>query len=180
MYWVLGLGNPGSEYARTRHNAGFQAVDLLASKYGIPVDRQGCHAMGGVGKIKGEEILIAKPMTYMNESGKSARALMKAEDLDPGQLIVLHDEIDLPVGKIKRKFGGGHAGQKGVRSIIERLETDKFYRVRIGVGRPNNRADLVDHVLSEFNEDEQAQFNLTLDLAVERVEEILTELRSRQ
>ncbi len=178
MYWVLGLGNPGSEYAGTRHNAGFQAADLLASKYGIKIDSQGCHAMGGVGNIKGNEVLIAKPMTYMNESGKSARAFMKARDLDPGQLIVLHDEIDLPVGRIKRKFGGGHAGQKGVRSIIERLETDKFYRVRIGVGRPDNSYELVDHVLSEFTRDEQAEFNLTLDLVVERVEEIFTQLRT--
>lgn len=174
----MGLGNPGYEYANTRHNAGFLAIDLLASKYGLKVDKQGCHAIGGVGKIAGHEVLVAKPMTYMNESGKSARAFMRKRDLDPGQLIVLHDDIDLPVGKIKRKFGGGHAGQKGVRSIIERLETDLFYRVRIGIGRPDNSDDLVEHVLSGFTEDEQAGFNLTLDLAVERVEEILIELRA--
>ncbi len=178
MYWVLGLGNPGSEYANTRHNAGFLAVDTLASKYGIKVDRQGCHAMFGEGTVAGDAILIAKPMTYMNDSGKSARAFMSQQNLDPQNLIVVHDEIDLPVGRIKRKFGGGHAGQKGVGSIINRLQTDLFYRVRIGVGRPDNREDLVDHVLSGFTKDEQEEFNLTLDLAVQRIEEILKELRA--
>ena len=139
MYWVLGLGNPGPQYLDTRHNAGFLAVDLLAENHGIRIDHTGCHAFWGSGRIAGCDVLIAKPVTYMNESGVSARAFTREHGLDPENLIVLHDEIDLPLGKVKRKFGGGSAGQRGVSSIIHRLGTDRFHRVRIGIGRPESR-----------------------------------------
>ncbi len=178
MYWVLGLGNPGPQYLDTRHNAGFLAVDLLAANNRIQVDRPGCHAFWGEGRVAGCGVLLAKPVTYMNESGVSARAFMKERGLDPQNLIVLHDEIDLPLGKVKRKFGGGSAGQRGVDSIIRKLQTDQFHRVRIGIGRPDNKADIVDYVLSAFTEDDRAGFNLALDTVVERVEEILKELQA--
>lgn len=179
MYWVLGLGNPGPQYLDTRHNAGFLAVDLLAENHGIRIDHTGCHAFWGSGRIAGCDVLIAKPVTYMNESGVSARAFIREHGLDPENLIVLHDEIDLPLGKVKRKFGGGSAGQRGVSSIIHRLGTDRFHRVRIGIGRPESRDDIVDYVLSEFTEDERAGINLALDSVAGRVEEILKELQAK-
>lgn len=178
MFWVLGLGNPGPQYELTRHNAGFLAVDTLAEKHRIRLDQHGYHALWGDGTIDGCAILLAKPLTYMNVSGVAARALSQGRDLSPEHLIVVHDEIDLPLGRIKTKFGGGDAGNRGVASIIERLQTERFHRVRIGVGRAERKEDMADYLLSRFEEEEFPEVNRVLEDAVLRIEQKLKQLNS--
>ncbi|MFQ5482508.1 MAG: aminoacyl-tRNA hydrolase [Nitrospinaceae bacterium] len=178
VFLVLGLGNPGPEYELTRHNAGFLALDTLSEKHGIPLDDHRFHALFGSGRVGECEAVLAKPLTYMNESGVAARALLKALELPPERLIVLHDDIDLQLGRIKCKFGGGNAGQKGIGSIIARLGTDKFHRVRLGIGRPESREEIVDYVLSPFTDEEVPEVNQVLEDAARRIEKTLIELNS--
>jgi len=179
VFWVLGLGNPGPQYELTRHNAGFLALDTLAEKYRIPLDQHGYHALWGLGTVAGCPALLAKPLTFMNASGQAARALARERHLDPGLLIVVHDEIDLPLGRIKTKFGGGSAGHRGIASLIERLGTDRFHRVRIGVGKPEHKEDVADYLLSRFEDEEFPEVNRVLEEAVLRIEQKLKELNTQ-
>ena len=123
--------------------------------------------------------MIAKPMTYMNNSGQAVKSLISALKILPNKVLVIHDDIDLPLGKIKMKTKGGDAGQRGVRSITERLGTDQFYRVRVGVGRPDNSDDIVDYVLTAFTEGETQLLNEAVEEAVRKVEETLAEMNKR-
>ncbi|MGP0628796.1 aminoacyl-tRNA hydrolase [Nitrospina sp. 32_T5] len=179
MYLILGLGNPGPQYELTRHNVGFMVVDNLAEKHRIPLNQHKHRSLYGQGKIEGRPVVIAKPMTYMNESGRAAQALLNAWNIPPERMVVVHDDIDLVLGKIKRKFQGGDAGQKGVLSCIERLATDRFGRIRVGIGRPDNKHEIVDYVLSPFSEGEMEPLNHMIEEAVERVEAILTEIETQ-
>lgn len=179
MLLILGLGNPGPRYEITRHNAGFLVADNLAEKYRIDLSHRKYHSVYGMGEIAGEKVMIAKPMTYMNLSGKAARSLLAGRNIRPDQVIVLHDEIDLPLGKIKRKNQGGDAGQRGIRSITESIGTDEYARVRIGVGRPDNSSDIVDYVLSPFSEDEIAVLNDVIEQAIELVESAILEFSKK-
>ena len=179
MYLILGLGNPGPRYELTRHNIGFLVVDILAEKYSIKLDKHQFNSLYGEGDIDGFPVVVAKPMTYMNDSGKAARALSNVLGLEPAQVIVVHDDIDLPLGKIKCKAKGGDAGQRGVASIRHRLGTDGFWRVRVGIGRPDNRNDIVDYVLTPFEEEETSQLNEVLEEAVTRIEQIMKELKAK-
>ncbi|NIQ02126.1 MAG: aminoacyl-tRNA hydrolase [Nitrospinaceae bacterium] len=179
MNLVLGLGNPSPRYETTRHNLGFLVVDSLADKYKIKLDQHQHRALSGRGEIEGHPVVVSKAMTYMNESGSAARALLQALDLSPERMIVVHDDIDLALGKIKVKFQGGNAGHGGVGSIIDRLETGRFARVRAGVGRPEENSDVVDYVLSPFPDEEIPAVNEMLDKAVRRIEEILKEMNTQ-
>ena len=137
---IVGLGNPGAEYAQTRHNLGFMAVDLMGASY-WKTQHKALTARSG-------DLLLAKPQTFMNNSGRALGALVKATGIDPAQrLIVIHDELDLPAGVLRIKRGGGHGGHNGLRSIIETLGTQDFIRVRAGIGRPPGRMDGADYVL---------------------------------
>lgn len=176
MYLIFGLGNPGPRYETTRHNTGFLAVDTLSEKHNIHLDKHNYRCVYGDGKIGGVEIRIAKPVTYMNLSGKAVRAAQMALQVRPEQIIVVYDEIDLPLGKIKVKHSGGDAGNLGIRSIIESLQTDRFTRVRIGIGRPEDRDEIVDYVLSPFDDDEIEQLNEILEHAATRIEDTLKEI----
>ena len=174
MHVILGLGNPGAEYELTRHNIGFMAVNALAEKHGIKFDRKGHHCVYGLGKIANREVLAAKPMTYMNESGKAARAVLAAFDMQSERLMVIHDDIDLALAKSKKKKKGGDAGQRGIRSIMQRLETDLFTRIRVGVGRPEH-GDVVDYVLSNFKKNEFPLVNEILEQVALKIETALKE-----
>ncbi len=180
VYLILGLGNPGPQYKLTRHNIGFMVVDTLAEKHGITLDTDGHYCRYGIGKIKGHPVLVAKPMTYMNESGLAAKAITVALDIPAYQIIVVYDEIDLQLGKIKVRHKGGDAGNRGVKSLLHRLRTEEFTRVRLGVGRPEDRDDIVDYVLSPFLEDEWPLVNEIIEKAVERIETTLIELNHKK
>ena len=176
MFLILGLGNPGPRYELTRHNAGFWVADNLAEKYNIRLDKHKHFSLYGQGEIAGQEVVIAKPMTYMNESGKAVKTLLSAFGLLPDKMLVVHDDIDLPLGKIKKKIKGGDGGQRGIRSTIQSLRTGEFYRVRIGIGRPDDKEDIVDYVLSPFDAEDSGLLNDVIEQAVQTVEEALKEL----
>lgn len=152
---VVGLGNPGRKYERTRHNAGFLAVDELARRIGIDISQEKHHSLIGRGRIEAGQIVLAKPQTYMNESGRAVAAVMEDAYVSSGDLIVIHDELDLPLGSVRIKTGGGHGGHNGLRSIIEFIGTSDFIRIRIGIGRPEPGMDAANYVLSQFLPDER-------------------------
>ena len=179
MLLILGLGNPGPRYELTRHNAGFLVLDNLADKYKIKLTQHKYRSLYGKGEIEGLPVILAKPMTYMNESGKAVKALLSAFNLSPEQILVTHDDIDLPLGKIKTKHKGGDGGQLGIRSTIETLQTREFYRVRIGVDRPEDREDIVDYVLSPFTEEESGLLNNVMNKAVQTIEAALKEINKQ-
>ena len=179
MFLILGLGNPGPRYELTRHNAGFLVLENLADKYKIKLSQNKYRSLYGKGEIDGLPVILAKPMTYMNESGKAVKAIISAFNLSMEQILVTHDDIDLPLGKIKTKFKGGDGGQLGIRSTIETLRTQEFCRVRIGVDRPEDREDIIDHVLSSFTEEESSLLNDVINQAVHKIEAALKELNKR-
>lgn len=151
MYLIVGLGNPGDEYAHTRHNAGFDTIDLLAEAWGATYWKNKGGAL--IAEVKpaaldAEEIVLAKPQSFMNLSGGPVSKLMKEYSLDPQDLIVIHDDLDLDPGSIRVKQGGGHAGHNGLRSIIDKMGSRDFNRVRVGIGRPPGKMSVVDFVLT--------------------------------
>ena len=178
MFLILGLGNPGPRYELTRHNAGFLVVDNLADKYRIQFTHRKYHCRYGEGEICGVRVMVAKPMTYMNESGKSAKAILSALKITADRVIVVHDDIDLPLGKIKKKSKGGDGGQRGLRSIAGSLRTAEFHRVRIGIGRPEYQDEIVDYVLSSFEEEEIQPLNDVIEQAIGMIESMLSELNN--
>ena len=179
MYLIIGLGNPGPRYELTRHNIGFLVADNLAEKQRIAISQNRHKVLYGEGEIEGCQVMIAKPMTYMNNSGQAAKLILSALEISPNQVLVIHDDIDLPLGKIKIKTKGGDSGQLGVRSITAKFGTDQFYRVRVGVGRPDNPEDIDDYVLTPFTEAENQLLNEVIEEAVIKVEETLIEMNKR-
>jgi len=179
VYLIIGLGNPGPRYELTRHNIGFLVADSLAEKQRIVLSQGKHKALYGEGKIEDCEVIIAKPMTYMNNSGQSVKLILSALKIFPTQILVIHDDIDLPLGKIKVKTKGGDAGQLGVRSITEKVGTDQYCRIRVGVGRPGDQGDIVDYVLTPFPEAETQLLNEVIEKVVIKVEETLIEMNKR-
>jgi PTH1 family peptidyl-tRNA hydrolase len=147
---VVGLGNPGARYAYTRHNLGFDVIDALACRYGIVLRSLGAQAIAGQGQINGRTVLLVQPQTYMNASGQAVAPLVQRYMRLGEHFIVIHDDIDLPLGRMKTKRHGGDAGHLGVRSIIACLGHGEFLRLRLGIGRPACKAHIVDYVLSSF------------------------------
>ena len=170
---IVGLGNPGSQYARTRHNVGFNCVDRLAETYGWTFSRQQSKALLASGLRGDLKITLVKPMTYMNLSGQSVVSLAHFYKIEPQDILVICDDLDLPLGRIRLRPGGGSAGQKGMDSIIQSLGTDAFPRLRIGIGRPYDEA--VGHVLGRFNEDDAITMSRIYDWAIDAVAVFLTE-----
>jgi PTH1 family peptidyl-tRNA hydrolase len=171
---IVGLGNPGSKYLWTRHNAGFMVLDELARRAGIPVTRNTFSGLYGEGAYRGERLLLLKPQTFMNLSGRSVNPALHFHRLSLQDLIVIHDDIDIPFGRVKLKEGGGHAGHNGLRSLMQELGGGQFARIRIGVGRPLH-GDAADYVLSPFGRDEQALLPRILEGAVDFLELLLAE-----
>ena len=169
---VVGLGNPGDEYARTKHNVGAEVVELLAARHGARLKKGKERALVDQVTAGGKRLALAIPLTYMNDSGAAVRALVRRYGVEPEQLVVVHDELDLPVGGLKLKEGGGLAGHNGLRSIKSHLHTEAFLRVRIGVGKPVSKEQGADHVLSKFSKRERTEIDVVLQTAADAVEAI--------
>jgi len=170
---VVGLGNPGERYAETRHNVGCMVAARMAARAGLAIKRQGYLGLYGVGRLAGEEAAVLLPQTFMNRSGASVAPACQSLGVPPGDLIVIHDEIDLPFGALRIKAGGGHGGHNGLRSIIDALGHGDFVRVRFGVGRPTAGGDVSGYVLSRFAAGERQTLAELLEQAVAAVEAIL-------
>jgi PTH1 family peptidyl-tRNA hydrolase len=166
---VVGLGNPGSQYARTRHNIGWLAIDRLADRAGWGGrGRQRDASSVVLGRYKGLDLTLVKPLTYMNDSGIAVRKVLAREHVPLGDLLVVADDFALPFGKLRFREGGGHGGHNGLRSIIEELGNEKFSRLRVGIGEPDRTG--ADHVLSTFQPDEILRLNELLDATVDAIE----------
>ena len=170
---VVGLGNPGDEYRGSRHNLGAEVVELLATRHGGRLRKRKERALVDEVTIDGRRVALAIPLTYVNDSGNAVGALVRRFGVDPEQLVVVHDELDLPVAELKVKSGGGLAGHNGLRSIVEHLHTQDFQRVRIGVGKPASKERGADHVLNRLGKRERADVDVTVEQAADAVEAIL-------
>jgi peptidyl-tRNA hydrolase, PTH1 family len=170
---VAGLGNPGPEYARNRHNAGFMVADLLAERMGERFRRHRSRAAVAVGRLAETPVVLCKPQTYMNASGGPVAALAGFYKIPPDRLLVIHDDLDIPFGAIRLKLGGGDNGHNGLRSITAALRTRDYYRVRVGIGRPRGRADAAEFVLSDFSAAERKQLPDVIAAAADSVEVLL-------
>ena len=167
MFLIVGLGNPGEEYEHTRHNAGFDTVDKIAAEIGVRYWKNECGALTGKGAYHDIDVVLAKPQSYMNTSGGPVKQLMNAYGVSPDRLVVIHDELDIDAGTIRVKFGGGHAGHNGLRSICDKLGTRDWFRVRCGIGRPPGRMPVADYVLSLPKKDAADDFAQATDLGCE-------------
>ena len=167
MFLIVGLGNPGEEYEHTRHNAGFDTVDKIAEEIGVRYWKNECGALTGKGAYHDIDVVLAKPQSYMNTSGGPVKQLMNAYGVSPDHLVVIHDELDIDPGTIRVKFGGGHAGHNGLRSICDKLGTRDWFRVRCGIGRPPGRMPVADYVLSLPKKDAADDFAQATDLGCE-------------
>jgi PTH1 family peptidyl-tRNA hydrolase len=168
---VVGLGNPGPQYAKTRHNVGFMVADLLAARLGAPFKvhkRSGAEIV--TGRLGNRSVVVAKPRTFMNESGRHIGPLAKFYSVSPADMIVIHDELDIDFGKIRLKLGGGEGGHNGLRSVANALGTKDFQRVRIGIGRPPGRKDPAAFVLEPFTAAERAELATICELAADATE----------
>ena len=173
---VVGLGNPGPNYAKTRHNLGFVVADLLAGRIGSNFK---VHKRSGAeiatGRLGGRSVVLAKPRCYMNESGRQVAPLAKFYSVAPADIIVIHDELDIDFGRIRLKSGGGVAGHNGLRSVASALGTNDFQRVRIGIGRPPGRKDGASFVLANFTAPEQAEIGVICEQAADATELLIAE-----
>ncbi len=175
MYIIAGLGNPGREYAHTRHNVGYDTLDILADKHNISIDNDKFRALIGKGIIEGEKVILIKPLTYMNLSGESLRLAADYFRIDiETELIVVYDDIYLSPGNIRVRKRGSAGGHNGMKNIISQLGTEDFARVRIGVGEKPKGYELKDYVLSHFSDEEREEIQTGLIRAANAVEKILT------
>jgi PTH1 family peptidyl-tRNA hydrolase len=173
---VVGLGNPGAEYARTRHNVGAEVVELLAKRHGGTLKKGRDRALVGDVRIGGRRVELAVPISYMNESGMAVGPLLRRHQVGLDQLVIVHDELDLPPAVLRVKVGGGLAGHNGLRSIVAHLKSQDFVRVRIGVGKPpGGPTKGADHVLKRFSKVEREQMDVTVEEAADAVELIVTD-----
>jgi peptidyl-tRNA hydrolase, PTH1 family len=173
---VVGLGNPGPNYAKTRHNLGFVVADLLAERMGAVFK---VHKKSGAdvvtGRLAGRPVVLAKPRVYMNESGRQVGPLAKFYSVPAGDVVVIHDELDIDFGRIRLKFGGGVAGHNGLRSVAASLGSKDFQRVRVGIGRPPGRQDPASFVLENFNKAERTEVPVLCEQAADATELLIAE-----
>jgi PTH1 family peptidyl-tRNA hydrolase len=172
---VVGLGNPGDDYAHTRHNVGADTVEILARRHGGKLKKGKERAQVADVHIGGRRVTLAIPLTYMNESGLAVVALVRRYGVESQQLVVVHDELDLPTAALKLKSGGGLAGHNGLRSIVAHLHDDTFQRVRIGVSKPASKDQGADHVLKRFSKRERTEIDVTLEQAADAIESIVVD-----
>lgn len=169
MKLIVGLGNPGTEYAGTRHNAGFAVIDLLSRRHGIPVTKRAFRSLLGEGTIGGERVLLACPQTYMNLSGEAVGAMTRFYKIPPEDVIVLLDDVALPLGRLRLRFKGSAGGHNGLANILTHLGTQEVPRIRIGVGAAKSGA-MIGHVLSRFRKEELPAIEEATELAADAVE----------
>ena len=176
MYIIAGLGNPSSKYEHTRHNVGFDAIDCIAEKHGIKVEMLKHKALCGAGIINGQKVILVKPQTFMNLSGESLASITNFYKIDPEEeLIVIYDDISLDVGRLRLRAKGSAGGHNGIKSIINLLGTDKFKRIKTGVGDKPANYDLADYVLGHFSPSDQKIMNETFEKVNDAVECIISE-----
>lgn len=176
MKLIVGLGNPGPQYERTRHNVGFRVVDRLAEKWGFTWSERRARAILASGTVGTEKVVLAKPLTFMNLSGESVGELARWYKLSPEDILVIYDELDLPTGRVRLRPGGNAAGHNGMRDIIARLHTSDFPRLRVGIGRPKHgRVEGRDHVLSAANGDDALLLATGEERAAEAVQMLLSQ-----
>ena len=181
MKLIVGLGNPGKTYAHNRHNVGFQCLNYFARLHSIRFWHRQCHARVGAGKISGEKLLLARPGTFMNLSGKSVACLVRKHKIPLSDLLVIYDDLDLPLGKIRLRQGGSSGGHKGMNSIISALGSEDFPRIRVGIGRPDGEKQstsedaIVRYVLSDFSRQEEAMIKPVLTTVAEAIDCFLTQ-----
>ncbi|MED0939981.1 aminoacyl-tRNA hydrolase [Bacillus mobilis] len=173
MKLIVGLGNPGREYELTRHNIGFMAIDELAKRWNISLNEQKFKGVFGAGFVNGEKVILLKPLTYMNLSGESIRPLMDYYKIDVEDFIVLYDDLDIPVGKLRLRMKGSAGGHNGVKSTISHLGTQEFQRIRMGIDRPKNGMKVVDYVLGRFTSEEIPDVGHSIERAADACEEWL-------
>ena len=169
-YLIVGLGNPGERYADTRHNVGFRVVEKLAQKHGLTFNKNEHHAQTASGTILGKRVLLAKPMTYMNESGNAVQPLVSFYKIEPDRILIVGDDIDIPLGTLRLRKSGSSGGQNGLKHILQRLGTQEIARARFGVGRPPGHKNAADHVLAPFKGDDEILAMEVRDRTVEAVE----------
>ena len=173
---VVGLGNPGKEYSGSRHNVGFEVVDLLARRHGARLKSGKERALVGEVRIDGQRVALAEPTTFMNLSGESVSPLVRRFGIeDPTRLVIVQDELDLPTGRVRVKVGGGLAGHNGLRSIQAHRHTDAFVRVRIGIGKPPSKEHGADHVLKKVTKSDRELLAVAVEEAADAVELILSD-----
>ncbi|MGD6840384.1 aminoacyl-tRNA hydrolase [Bacillus thuringiensis] len=173
MKLIVGLGNPGREYELTRHNIGFMAIDELAKRWNISLNEQKFKGVFGAGFVNGEKVILLKPLTYMNLSGESIRLLMDYYKIDVEDFVVMYDDLDIPVGKLRLRMKGSAGGHNGVKSMISHLGTQEFQRIRMGIDRPKNGMKVVDYVLGRFTSEEIPDVNHSIEKAADACEEWL-------
>ncbi len=173
MYLIVGLGNPEPEYSKTRHNMGFDTVNKLAEKYNIKFDKKEFDGIYGSGTIEDKKVILLKPQTYMNESGKSIIKIKNFYKIEDENTIIVYDDIDLEVGTVKIRKEGGAGTHNGMKSVIENLATTKFPRVRIGTGKPEFKELLISYVIQKMTDEEYKNLAPSIDKAEIAVEEIL-------
>lgn len=173
MYLIVGLGNPGMQYERTRHNIGFDAVELISERYNIKINREKFKGMYGEGIIGEEKVLLLKPLTFMNLSGESVEQASSFYKIPPENIIIFHDDVSLDTGRVRIREKGSSGGHNGLKSIIACLNSQEFIRVKIGVGAP--KEDMVSHVLGKLNEDERKSVNKVLEICPDIAAEIIEE-----
>lgn len=175
MWLVVGLGNPGNRYALTRHNVGFMVADHIAMSLKAGSYRESCHSLLAESDAPREKVVLAKPMTFMNLSGKAVSLCLDRFSLQPENLIVVHDDIDLEFGRVKIRNRGGHGGHNGMRSIMKEIDNRDFLRIKIGIGRPPEGVDPADYVLSRFRGEEENIIGAAVERAAEAVMLIVEE-----
>lgn len=174
-YLIVGLGNPGPKYHNNRHNVGFMVTDALADKANIPIRRFEFRALIGKGDFDDKRLILAKPQTFMNNSGQAVSALVNFYKIPHEKILVIHDDLDLPFGTLRMRPQGGAGGQRGLGSIIAKLNTREFARLRVGIGRPPGRMDPSDYVLHDFDQPEEEMLPEILDTAVKAIRMFLKE-----
>lgn len=173
MYLVVGLGNPENEYANTRHNMGFDTINKLAKKNNIKVNKSKFKGLYGTGIIQDKKVILLKPQTYMNLSGESVKEIIDFYHINSEEIIIIYDDIDTEKGKIRIRKKGGAGSHNGMKSVVENLQTINFTRIRVGIGQPVYKNDMINYVIGKITEEEQKILQEGVNKATEAVEEIL-------
>ena len=173
MYIIVGLGNPEEEYSNTRHNMGFDTINKIAQKYGIKFSKTNFKGIYGTGIIEGEKVILLKPQTYMNLSGESIKEVIDFYKVSTENLIIIYDDIDIEPGIIKLRKTGGPGTHNGMKSVINKIGTEKFPRVRIGIGKPEYKGDLINYVIGKIPNEDKKILEKSTDLAKDAVIEII-------
>ncbi|MBR3512543.1 MAG: aminoacyl-tRNA hydrolase [Clostridia bacterium] len=169
MYLIVGLGNPESDYAKTRHNMGFNVINKLSDKYGIEVNKKKFKSLFGMGEIEGKKVILLKPQTYMNLSGEAVRECMDFYKIKPEELIVIYDDVDTDLGNVRIRIKGSAGTHNGMKSVIQNISTEEFARIRVGIGKPEDGEDMISYVIGAIKEEDKEGLEKGVEKAFEAV-----------